>query len=282
MKKLAIIVDSFVGQEKKAVEKNKDFYFVPMKAILNDKEYLDGQDIPHKDLLRLTYVAKTAKTSQPSPATLVDYFDKLSKTYEQVIYFPLSGSLSGTERTATTFANEYKNVYVVPQIFVGDTSIVFGKHAQDMYKKDGNINKILNWLNKRAFEFPTYVVPMTNDAIIRGGRLGKTAATILQKFKTVPIIGLENNEKLKRKMIKRSGSKAVKWAIEKMVKEFEKDMDSVEWFICHNINDDNAVIAEKIIRDAGYNFASKQLTSGTIAIHTGDGAISISIRRIIK
>lgn len=279
MKKIAIIVDSFCGQDKKTVESKENFFYIPLIVSLDGKDYAEGIDLDTRELLSISYKASDAKTSQPSPVVVTDLYDKLSKEYEHVIHFPTSGSVSGTSRTAMMLSKEYDNVHVVDQILVGDTSIIVGKRAIELYEKGITIDEVLKEVREQGMQFPSYVVPMTNDAIIRGGRLGRASAAILKKLKTVPIIGFEDDQKLHRKMIKRSGDKAIRWAIEKIVKDFPNEYKTEQWLICHNEDLSQVKIAKEILKEFGVTDIVTQYTCAMIAVHTGDGAISIGLRR---
>ena len=280
MKKLAIIVDSFCGKSKESVESINDFYYLPLKTILDGKEYIEGMTETNEKLLEASYKAKDAKTSQPSPASVLDLYNKLSKRYEQIIYLPASSALSGAHDSAKAMSSDYNNIHVINNILVGTSLILRGKEAQEMYN-NSNIDKVIKFLEKEGNYYSTYVVPKHNDAFIRGGRLGKTAAAILKKLKTVPIIGFEDNVKLHKKMIKRSGKRAVQWAVDKIIKDYSSELsdDKHEWLICHTTDMENVDLLINILKEYGYTNFVKELTSSVVAIHTGNGALSVGIRK---
>lgn len=120
MKKIAIILDSFCGRDKKTVEKISDHYFLPLRIIINGKEYYDdGSTLNAEELMKEANGADDVKTSQPSPAMTEELFETLSKEYENVIYLCLGSALSGTYQTASVISKEYKNVHVINNFMVG-------------------------------------------------------------------------------------------------------------------------------------------------------------------
>ena len=280
MNKLAIIVDSFTGIEKNEIEKYQHIYYLPLKIIIDNKQYVVGVDKTKQKLMQISNKGKDIKTSQPSPDSISKLFKKLSKEYENVIYLPVSSILSGTFQTAKVLSREIKNVNIVDQILVGDSAIILGLKAIKMMKKnEKNINEIIKWLTKQGNEFNTFIIPKTNKAFIRGGRIGRGTALILEKLNLIPIISFENNKTLHKAAIKKTGKKALTWSIEKMENKIPQIKDEWEWLICHTLDETYLDITKKILKKKGYKNISIQLTNAIINAQTGDGAISIGIRK---
>ena len=281
MKKLGIIVDSFCGHTKKHVEKYPDTFFIPLRVIVDGEEIKDGIDMEMSALMKKLDNGKEVKTSQPSPKDISEAIEKASKEYENVIYFAVSTALSGTANTAKMLSKDIKNIEVVPHTMIGDYSLIFGqKLISDM--NDGlDFASIMGEVKKISSEFPTYVIPKSNEALLRGGRLPKSIAYILTKLKTVPVIGFEDNEKLHKKGIKRSGIKAIKFVIDKIEKTISSIKFDYEWTISHTLDEEFSMKARKLLLDKGYK-VDYQLTSGVIDAHVGSGAMSLGLRRIFN
>lgn len=274
MKKLAIIVDSFCGKDKSQVESIENFHYIPLKVIVDGKEYLDGVDMPHTKLFDLINKGTEVKTSQPAPATVLSIFEEASKKYENVIYLPLSPCLSGTFQTAKMLAEDFKNIHILPNHLVGIEFFQLGQYllnnAEKMSIKD-LIAFAQDYITNESG--PKYVIPRDIDAFIRGGRLGKAVAFVLEKLKAVPIISYEDEEKLHKKMVKRSGSSAIDYAIEKMT-ALAEEKGTKDFFICHTLDEKFAQEAKAKLEALGYH-VHYELTSSIINTHTGDGAHSI-------
>lgn len=273
MKKLAIVLDSFCGKDKKQVEAHEDFYFIPLKAIIDGKEYLDGVDLPHTKMLDLINKAKEVKTSQPAPATSVALIEDLSKKYETVIYLPIGSALSGTFQTAKMLANDFQNVYVLNNHLVGVEFIELGKHLIKLAQTKSEKEVIAFAESYIKESGPKYVIPRDVDAFIKGGRLGKAIAFVLEKLKAVPIISFEDEEKLHKKMVKRSGSSAIDYALDKLV-PLAKEKGIKDFHICHTLDETFAKESKAKLEAQGFR-VHYELTSSVINTHTGDGAHSI-------
>lgn len=282
MKKLAIVLDSFCGRGKKEIEKNKDHFYIPLKVYVDGKEFLDdGETYSFEEAMKLINKAKDVKTSQPSPATIEDTFKDLSEKYENVIYLSVGTPLSGTYQTASMIANEFKNVHVVDSCLVGKAFLELSDHLIDTAAKDIDIKDILKHAREYATESPTYVIPKNIDAFVRGGRLSRAVTAMLQKLKAVPIIGYEDTKKLHKKMVKRSGQKAVHYAVEKIVEFGKQNKKDYVYIITHTLDKELVDIAVKCFKEHKIT-PIVELATGIINAHVGDGAISIGLFEKIK
>lgn len=282
MKKLAVILDSFSGRDKKTVEKMKDHYFLPLRVIIDGKEYYDdGTTKNAKELMAEANKAADVKTSQPSPAMVEELFKKLSKEYEGVIYICLGSALSGTYQTAKVMAKDFDNVEVINNFLVGRAFEELSTHLIEEATKGATLNELVQTGTEYGKMYPTYVVPKDNKSFIKSGRLGKAAAFMLQKMHAVPIIGFEDTEKLHKKMIKRSGGKAIDYAIEKLLENVPKP-DEVQFMITHTLDEEFVKIAKSKFKEKGITNVAAELAAAIINAHTGDGSISIGAYKKFK
>ena len=71
--------------------------FVPISIDMDGKEYLDGVNIDSDTFYNLLLKSKGfPKTSQPSPSVFTEIFESAKAGNDEIIYFALSSSLSGT------------------------------------------------------------------------------------------------------------------------------------------------------------------------------------------
>lgn len=284
MEKLAIIVDSFAGRNKEDVEKIPHHFFIPLKVIINGKEYEDGiKDV--REIMALTNPVKEVKTSQPSPATFAKYFEDLSTKYENIIYLPVPSCISGTAQSAQVVARDFEKVHVVPSISVGSSFFELAKYLMQMSQENQDIKKIIKFAHEYGNFLPTFVIPKNVQAFLRGGRMGKSLSVIFDKMKIIPIVFMDDLIKLKKKAVKRSGRKAAEYAIDKLIdimcKKEIKNLNDYQFLITHTLDDSFAKEAVQIFKRKKID-AKIELTSGIINAHTGDGAYSISVYKKFK
>ncbi|MFI3329200.1 MAG: DegV family protein [bacterium] len=97
---------------------------IRLTLILNDKEYLDGEDIQPVEFYQYLkdHPEVLPKTSQPSVGYLMDFFEKLiSEGYEEIFVSTISSKLSSTYSNVVQTAQMYKDKV---DIHVFDTKTV--------------------------------------------------------------------------------------------------------------------------------------------------------------
>lgn len=281
MKKLAIIVDGITGMSKVEVEKNSDFYYLPLSVIVDGVEYVDGVDKPIEEMMAIIDKGLDVKTSQPTPARTIELFEKLSSEYENVIYLCIGSALSGTFSSSTTFAQDFPKVKVLNNTITGGQMINLGKHLINFIESH-TIDQTIDEANKFTHECINYVVPLDIKALIRGGRMGKAVQIILQTLKAVPIIGYDDTIKLNKKMVKRSGDSAVEWALTDVIERAKSRWgEDYILFVESTPNKEILNIAETKLKALNHPYHTES-TSGIIAAHAGNGAISITAAKKTK
>ena len=113
MKKIAVVADSNSGytpEEAKAA----GVFFIPMPFYIDEKEYFEGVNLTHEEFFEFLSKDADVSTSQPSPGSMLNLWDELLESYDEIIYLPMSSGLSGTCQTATMLAQDYEGkVFVV-------------------------------------------------------------------------------------------------------------------------------------------------------------------------
>lgn len=96
MPKIKVITDSSVQLSPEEIEKY-DITVVPLSITIDDKTYVDGEDITRKDFIqKMDSANELPKTSQPAIGRFVDEFKKLAADGSQVLGIFMAKCLSGT------------------------------------------------------------------------------------------------------------------------------------------------------------------------------------------
>ena len=107
-KKIALLTDSSADLRWETAEEN-NIFFVPLRILCRDGEYLDGVDIRGTDVYQRLHAGELPQTSLPR---VEDFAAKLheifEKGYDGVIAVMLSSGLSGTYNLARLVAEECK------------------------------------------------------------------------------------------------------------------------------------------------------------------------------
>ena len=75
---------------------------------VSEQQYREEIDISQKDFYKLISESKTTvSTSQPSPAELTDFWRKILREYDELVYIPMSSGLSSSCTTAAMTAKDF-------------------------------------------------------------------------------------------------------------------------------------------------------------------------------
>ena len=110
--KIAIITDSNSGISQAKAQKYGVFV-LPMKFNIDGEEYTEGISISHNDFYEKQQSGAQIFTSQPSPADVMDIWDRALKDYDAVIHIPMASGLSCSYSTAAMLAGDYDGKVVV-------------------------------------------------------------------------------------------------------------------------------------------------------------------------
>ena len=127
MKKIAVMTDSNSGisQEEAA---QLGVVVIPMPFTIDNVDYYEGINLSQKEFYELLKNGGEVTTSQPSPDSVMDAWDKALKTYDEVVYIPMSSGLSGSCQTAFMLAQDYDN-----KVFVVDNQRISVTLRQSVY-----------------------------------------------------------------------------------------------------------------------------------------------------
>ena len=278
MKKIFMIVDSTSGLNKKEA-KELGFGYVPQVVIIDGKQYKDGIDIFMEDSIDLIKNAKEWKTSIPPVGEIMEIIEESSKKYDEVVYWPMSKSVSSTYNTVATVAKDFKNVHVMDTRLYSDVLKKVIIKSQKMLENDSSIEDIKNFVKDISNKTVQYLIPKDVSAMIKGGRLSGAKRIILEKGKLIPKLKFTENG-LKPTAIKRNFSKMVRKTIEKLDNEI-KDSNNYQWLIMHNGDFESLKIAEDKIKELGLT-SIREWISPVISVHVGIGGLIIGVYPKIK
>ena len=104
MSKVAILTDSNSGITQ-AQAKEMGVTVIPMPFFIDGEQYFEDINLTQEEFYKKLQEDADISTSQPSVGELQEYFDKLLKDYDELVFIPMSSGLSGTCQTATMLAD---------------------------------------------------------------------------------------------------------------------------------------------------------------------------------
>lgn len=164
---------------------------LPLKVMINGKEYLDGVDLP-MDVFYHYLIEEDLfpKTSLPSPGDAEERVMKYVESGYEVIILSLSSGLSGTyNMMRTLFAD-------VPEVCVIDTKTAVGGIRLLLEEANKYLDQSVEFIKTKMLEMiprlRVIAIPATLEYLHKGGRLSKTAFVAGSLMQLKPLLAVES------------------------------------------------------------------------------------------
>lgn len=185
---VGVVVDSTFGIDPLFQKENR-ISVVPLKVIIDGKDYVDGNFDP-KLVVHALENNLEVKTSQPSPEQFIKAFEEQLKLYEYVICMTLSKTLSGTFNSAKLAKTILENEKV--HVIDSESTINGGGYMTEKlitYLEEGHdVNQGLLYLEQLKYQGSILFTIDNLQSLIRSGRIGRVQAMIGNILKIKPIL----------------------------------------------------------------------------------------------
>ena len=287
MSRIAIVTDSNSGITQ-AEAKELGIYVMPMPFFVNEKLCYEEIDLSQEQFYELLAQDANVSTSQPSPAEVMDLWDKLLKEYEQIVHIPMSSGLSASCETAMGLARDYDGkIQVVNNQRISVTMRQAVMDAIALVKKGKTAAEVKEILEKEALEASIYLVVDTLKYLKKGGRITPAAALLGSALNLKPILQIQG-EKLDAFAKARTVKQAKSIMIESMKNDFEKRFQSpdgkkmhLEMAYTHDLE-----AAEAFKEEVQAAFPNNEIVlnplSLSVSCHIGPGALAIACSKVIE
>ena len=276
MSNIAIMLDSSADLSVSEA-KELGYYVVRMPLEINGKQYIEEIDISDKEVSDLMKAGNVVKTSQPKLGDIIEMWESLLKTYDEVIFIPLSSGLSGTYQSAKMASLEFNDKVTVIDAKSACCPIQkLAKYTKDMINLGYTSEEIKNKIE--SSNMFCALIPDDLAYLKRGGRISSAAAAIANVLKIVPILKVDNGviDVLGKVRTKR---KAIQFAIESVMNV--DNIDDYEFiFTCADVTNIDDYVNEF------ENELKRKVMIGNIKsvimAHTGPGTIGFARVKKIK
>lgn len=197
------MIKVFVDSGSSIKQHEKELYNVeilPLKILLNGKEYLDGidlsMDIFYKELIDNKQFPKTSLPSlEETEKRVLDYVNK----GDDVIILTISSGISGTYNAMKTLFLDYDKVKVIDtKTAVGGIRILV--HEINKYC-DESIDFVIEKINALIPKIRVFAIPETLTYLHKGGRLSTIGYIAGSLFQIKPVIELRNKVSVAHKAL---------------------------------------------------------------------------------
>lgn len=220
MKKIAVVTDSNSGITQQEAEQ-MGIFVLPMPFFINDELYLEGITLTQKEFYERLKEDASINTSQPSPGSVTELWDKVLTEYETLVHIPMSSGLSNSCESAQVLARDYEGkVYVVDNQRISITQRQSVKDALTLIDQGKSAAEIKEILEKMKLEASIYITLETLKYLKKGGRITPAAAALGTILNLKPVLQIQG-DKLDAFSKARGKQKAKKTMLEAMHKDFE-------------------------------------------------------------
>lgn len=284
MEKIAVVTDSNSGITQEE-GKNLGIYVIPMPFTVDGVEYLEDISITQEKFFSLLEKGAEVTTSQPSQTYLEELWQSLLKTYEEIIYIPMTSGLSATCENAKKFAEKFNGrVHVVDNLRISVPQKISVYETVRMVKDGKSVKEILEHLENTIGKYSIYITLSVLKYLKKGGRITPAAAALGDMFRLKPILS-SRGQSFDKFAVAMSMGQAKKKMIQQIKNElnteFRKEYEQGKMAL---------LVAYTKFREEGLKFAKEieqefpdmkvlyvDPLSLSVACHTGAGTLGIGI-----
>ena len=192
MQRIGIVTDSHSSLSP-ALAEELGVLLLPMPFIIDGEVYYEGVDLSREIFFEKLASGAQLATSQPSPADVLDIWDRALTQFEQVLYMPLSSGLSSACQVATALAQDAPyagRVFVVDHGRIATPLHRSILDALEMIERGLSAERIRDILVGDRDRVVIYLSVQTLEYLKRGGRITPAAAAVGTLLSIKPVLHL--------------------------------------------------------------------------------------------
>ena len=164
---------------------------VPMPILFDGKAYVEGRNMTQADFYRMLPEAQEFSTSQPAVSDLLRGWELGLEDAQEILYLPMSSSLSGSYATAKMLAKDFDGrVEVVDTKRVSVAHLQAVRDAQHLAKQGLSAARIREILEASTEDHSIYLMVDTFKYLKKGGRISASVAAVGTVLQIKPILAV--------------------------------------------------------------------------------------------
>lgn len=276
---LRVVVDTTFNLDSKFIAEN-NITVVPLNVIINGKSYRDDLDVTIADVMNALESGKKVSSSQPSPATYVDVFEKLkAEKATDILCLTISSTLSGTYQSVMLAKQEVEGVkiHAVDTLSTSVGSEIITVLAVQKIKENYSIEQLIEYIEHIKKNSGILMNFENLNTLKLSGRITKIKAAIGNLIKVKPIIEYIDGKVLILSKL-RTEKNVFAFIVERIKSEIKESTEKVTIYISHA----NAIERVNRVAEAlkeGISNAEVKISrqiSPVIAINLGYGGIGVA------
>ena len=283
--KVAVVTDSNSGITQ-AQAKEMGVYVLPMPFMIDGTEYLEDINLTQKEFYEHLSGDHDVSTSQPSPETILNLWEKLLEEYDAVVHIPMSSGLSSSCQTAKMLADDFDGkVQVADNHRISVTQRRSVQDALDMAAAGMDAEAICKKLEDTGLDSTIYVTVDTLKYLKKGGRITPAAAALGTMLRLKPVLQI-HGEKLDAFAKVRTMNAAKRTMIDAIRSDLENRFagQPMRLDVAHTNNKEAALefVKELEAEFPGYQVQRVDELSLSVACHIGDGCLAVACSRVVE
>ena len=287
-RRIAVVTDSNSGITQQQAE-NMGITVLPMPFYIDEQLYLEGITLKQEAFYEKLEQDAAICTSQPSPADVMETWERLLQDYDEVVHIPMSSGLSNSCQTAMVLAREFKGrVYVVDNQRISVTQRQAVLDALELLKAGKTGAQIKEILEAEKMESSIYITLETLKYLKKGGRITPAAAALGTVLNLKPVLQIQG-EKLDA-FAKARGKKQAKKIMIKAMKEDLKtrfaDYNKKGLMCLEAAYAGNEEEAQEWKEELEKEFSGMEVhmdpLSLSVSCHIGKGAIAVAVSKKVE
>ncbi|WP_313073027.1 DegV family protein [Lacrimispora sp.] len=286
--KVAILTDSNSGITQ-LQGKEAGIYVIPMPFMMGGETFFEDITLTQQEFYEKLEGGVDISTSQPSPADLMDVWNKLLEEYDQVVHIPMSSGLSSSCQTALVLAEDYDGkVFVVNNQRISVTLRESALEAKRMADAGMDGSAIKEKLEETKMDSTIYITLDTLEYLKKGGRITPAAALLGSFLRIKPVLTIQGE-----KLDAFAKARTTKQAKTMMITAAKKDMEErfgdpkgihTNISVVHSHNEAAALEfkqeLKEIFPETGEIYVDH--LSLSISCHIGPGALAITCTKKLE
>ncbi|MCI8929834.1 MAG: DegV family protein [Lachnospiraceae bacterium] len=281
MAKVGIITDSNSGITQKQADE-LGIFVLPMPFMVNEETFFEDISLSQEEFYERLANGDDVVTSQPSPESVMNLWDKVLKEYDEIVHIPMSSGLSGSCQSAMMLAQDYDGkVQVVNNQRISVTQRQSVMDALKLAEQGKNAAEIKDFLEKDKFNSSIYIMLDTLYYLKKGGRITPAAAALGTLLKLKPVLQIQGDklDAFAKARTTSQGKTIMMNAIKNdMINRFGGvDKDKIWLQIAHSHNEAAAAVFKEELLEVfpGFDVYTDPL-SLSIACHIGPGSLAVA------
>ena len=288
MKKVAVVTDSNSGITQE-MGRRLGVSVLPMPFTIDGETYLEGINLSQAEFYERLLKDASISTSQPSPESVMDLWNRLLKDADEIVHIPMSSGLSGSCQTAMMLAQEYGGrVQVVNNQRISVTQHQSVLDALQLCEKGHTAAEIREILERVKMESSIYIMVDTLKYLKKGGRITPAVAALGTLLRLKPVLQIQG-ERLDTFSKARTVAQAKNIMITALKNDIEKRFGGLDgervWLeIAHTQNEEQAeaLKGDLLAVLPAYSKVEIAPLSLSVACHIGPGSLAVACSKKLE